>query len=307
MTHLPFTLRQLEIFEALSRSRSFRRTADQFAISQAAVSNHIKALEQELGVPLFVRRIGKPPELSLEGLAFARDLGPFLQSAKKLAQHRRPTIEAATARPFRVYVGLHLLEDYVRPKLDRFFVANPGIELDFVSGTSSPDLLRQIFSDKFDFALFHAIPGNEPDEHCRIIARCRSGVFAHRSLLPDDGHELSIEEVGDLPFVLVNSDAKEDSYAFNRLIAEGVRPSHIVGRAQYYDVVAKLVEGGVGAGYLCESFLHADKRPEIELVRPFDHWRLAVRRSPQLSDSRAVAVEKLLVSCVLEDSRYPAL
>ena len=88
MGGLPFTLRQLEIFDVLSTTRSFRLTAEQFAISQAAVSNHIKALERHLGVALFIRRAGKPPELSLEGLSFAHDLPPFFEAAQKLAEHR---------------------------------------------------------------------------------------------------------------------------------------------------------------------------------------------------------------------------
>jgi DNA-binding transcriptional LysR family regulator len=307
MTNLPFTLRQLEVFEALSRTRSFRLTAEQFAISQAAVSNHIKALEQQLGTPLFVRRAGRPPELSLEGLAFLSDLGPFLEKAKKLAEHRRAAIEKTGSRALRVYVGLHLLENYVRPKLDDFFMANPSIAIDFVSNTSGPEVLRQILCDKFDVALFHAMPGQELDEHCRIVAHCRAGIFAHEKLLPEDGHELSIEELDELPYVFVQADAKDERSPFTGLIAAGIHPSRIVGRAQYYDVVAKLVERGIGASYICESFIQAAKRPEIRLVRPIGHWRLAVRRAPDLRDPGASAVEELLTACVLHDERYPAL
>jgi DNA-binding transcriptional LysR family regulator len=307
MTALPFTLRQLEIFEALSTTRSFRLTAEKFSISQAAVSNHIKALERHLGVQLFIRRAGKPPELSLEGLSFAHDLRPFLETGQKLAEHRRSTIETTGGRAFLVYVGLHLFQNYVRPQLDRIYIAHPDVEFDFVTEVPGPNSLRPVLSDKFDFALFHALPGVTIDEHCRIIAHCRAGIFAHRGLLPFADHDLSIEEVGELPFVIVQADDKTELDPLNQLAKVGVEHPRIVRRAHYYDVLSKLVERGVGAAYICESLIKAEERPEIDLVLPCDHWRLAIRRKPSLHDPQAVAIEDLLISCVLDDARYPAV
>ncbi len=306
MTGLPFTLRQLEIFEILSTTRSFRLTAEQFAISQAAVSNHIKALERHLGVPLFIRRAGKAPELSLEGLAFTRDLHPFLETAQKLAAHRRSAIQTTGGRAFKIYVGLHLLEEYVRPKLDRFYIAYPDIEIDFVSGVPSSEKLRQILGDKFDVALFHAPRGLTLDEHCRVIARCRAGIFAHRELLPVAHKKMSIEEVGELPYVMVHPD-KEEPDPISQLAAVGIDHPRIVQRAHFYDVLAKLVERGVGASYICESFIKAEKRQDVELILPSEDWRLAVRHKPALTDPQALDIETLLISCVLDDGRYPAV
>ena len=307
MAGLPFTLRQLEIFEVLSTTRSFRRTAEQFAVSQAAVSNHIKALEQCLGVALFIRRAGRPPELSLEGLAFAHDLPQFFEAAKKLAKHRRPAIQTTGERTFLVYVGLHLFQNYVRPQLDRIYVAHPNVEFDFVTEVPGPSSLRPVLSDKFDFALFHALPAVTIDEHCRIIARCRAGVFAHRELLPPSSHHMSVEELGELPYVIAQPDNKDDPDPLMQLAGIGVDHPRVVRREHYYDVLARLVEVGVGASYLCESLIEAEKRQEVELVWPSEDWRLAIRRKPSLSDPEALAIEDLLVSCVLDDARYPAL
>ncbi len=307
MTALPFTLRQLEIFEALSTSRSFRRTAEQFAVSQAAVSNHIKALERHLGVALFVRRPGRPPTLSLHGQSFAHDLVPFFETARKLAEHRRPTVQTSGARAVTVYIGLHLFQQYIRPQMDRIYIAHPDVEFDFVTKIPGTDSLRAVLSDKFDFALFHALPGVDVDEHCRVIAHCRAGIFAHRGLLPTDGHTMSIEEIGELPFVLAKPAPHDEPDPVARLANFGIAHPRIVRRADFHDVLAKLVERGVGASYLCESNIKVDKRQDVELVLPSENWRLAIRRRPQLSDPQALAIETLLVSCVLDDSRYPAI
>src|SRR5690606_1665767 len=132
MPSLPFTLRQLEVFGSLCASRSFRRTAENLGISQASVSNQMKALEAQLGFALFARRPGQRPTLTGEGMAFFDDLRAFQAAGEALASHRRKEPgEAALQVRYRVLVGQGLLDGYIRTKLDRFFAAHPQIELAF--------------------------------------------------------------------------------------------------------------------------------------------------------------------------------
>lgn len=49
------TLRQLEVFLAIARTRSYRQAAESLHASQPALSQHIRELEGELGVRLFDR------------------------------------------------------------------------------------------------------------------------------------------------------------------------------------------------------------------------------------------------------------
>ena len=77
MANFPFTLRQLEVFSSLCATRSFRRSAEMLGISQASVSNQMKALEDQLGITLFARRPGQRPTLTPEGMAFLDDLRAF--------------------------------------------------------------------------------------------------------------------------------------------------------------------------------------------------------------------------------------
>ena len=85
MPNLPFTLRQLEVFSSLCATRSFRRTAESLGISQASVSNQMKALEEQLGLALFARRPGQRPTLTPEGTAFLDDLRVFQAAGEALA------------------------------------------------------------------------------------------------------------------------------------------------------------------------------------------------------------------------------
>ena len=49
------SLNAMRAFEAAARHLSFTRAADELNVTQAAISHQVKALEEELGVPLFRR------------------------------------------------------------------------------------------------------------------------------------------------------------------------------------------------------------------------------------------------------------
>jgi DNA-binding transcriptional LysR family regulator len=49
------TIRQLEVFIAIARAQSFSRAADRIHLSQPTLSQHMKEIEDELGVHLFIR------------------------------------------------------------------------------------------------------------------------------------------------------------------------------------------------------------------------------------------------------------
>ena len=48
-------LSSLRAFEAAARHLSFSRAADELLITQSAVSHHVRKVEEDLGVSLFVR------------------------------------------------------------------------------------------------------------------------------------------------------------------------------------------------------------------------------------------------------------
>jgi DNA-binding transcriptional LysR family regulator len=60
------TLRQFEVFLAVARARSFRRAAEALHLSQPALSQHVKELEEELGARLF-DRLGRSVVLTEAG------------------------------------------------------------------------------------------------------------------------------------------------------------------------------------------------------------------------------------------------
>ncbi|HJN39559.1 MAG TPA: LysR family transcriptional regulator [Chloroflexota bacterium] len=50
-----YTLRQLQMFEAVARHGSYSRAAEELGVSQPSVSVQVQELEKELGVDVFAR------------------------------------------------------------------------------------------------------------------------------------------------------------------------------------------------------------------------------------------------------------
>lgn len=82
-------LTMLLVFEAAARHLSFKDAAQDLSVSPAAVSHQIKALEAELGTPLFVRK-HRGVELTAHGVGLCQVLSSsFTKISRELENIRR--------------------------------------------------------------------------------------------------------------------------------------------------------------------------------------------------------------------------
>ena len=308
---LPFTLRQLEVFDALQASKSFTTTADEFGISQAAVSQHIQAMEQAVGTALFVRHPGRRPALTPAGQALAQDISDFRRVAEKLASHRRDKLDVSGVAPFRVFVGPVLLELFIKPKIDKFSEAHPNIQLDIESDYVDLDMIDRFTSGPYDLviynhtAAYHSAISADRDRQSRVIASFNAGIFAHRTLIEDVGPVQSPDILGSLPFVLWRPSKGVRIDQRTALERAGIYPNNVVARTQYYEVFLKMVERGVGAGLTSECFLAEESKSDLKLCWPVSPTHLMIRRREGLAtDARLDLVEQFMVSSIVQDVRF---
>lgn len=80
-----FSLRQIELFIAVSHSRTLIEVANQYKMSQSAVSMALKELENHLDEKLF-ERIGKKLVLNERGRHFLKEVHPLFIELKDLHQ-----------------------------------------------------------------------------------------------------------------------------------------------------------------------------------------------------------------------------
>ncbi|MBO9516621.1 MAG: LysR family transcriptional regulator [Porphyrobacter sp.] len=305
MPAFPFTLRQLEVFANLCGTRSFRRSAESLGISQASVSNQMKTLEDQLGVALFVRRPGQRPTLTPEGMAFLDDLRTFQAAGEALAGHRRRgDADELSAIRFRVLVGQGLLDNYIRPRLDRFFASHPQIELTFEAHPPSKELARDVEDGRFDFGMIHQRADRPVELHLRQLALVRGGIYGHRKFAEGRQLPLSSEVVNMLPFIMPLAASAQEREILRLFERYGITPRRVIGHTQYYDVMAAMLERGVGVASFADSILPPEMRNEVILLHPLENWRLLWYRKDAGVDPRCNAVEAFLFSSVLQNPDY---
>ena len=118
------SLSALRAFEAAARLRSFKNAADELAVTATAISHRVRTLEQELGGPLFVRKV-RAVELTPQGLTlFAAVRDGFDTIASGFERLRAPERQSVTLSATPAFAAKWLL-----PRLAAFQALHPGIDL----------------------------------------------------------------------------------------------------------------------------------------------------------------------------------
>jgi DNA-binding transcriptional LysR family regulator len=117
-------LRKLRYFVAVADKLHFGRAADELHIAQPVLSRQIRALEKDLGAPLFTRD-SHGVALTDAGRQLVADAGPLLASAQA-ARHR---VTAAALGSRRLMVGFRA-GIAVTPAVHQFATRHPDVRVD---------------------------------------------------------------------------------------------------------------------------------------------------------------------------------
>lgn len=153
-------LEYYKVFYYVVRYRSLTAAAEHLAISQPAVSQSVKMLENAVGARLFVRT-SKGVELTAEGELLAGYVSKGYEQIelgeKKLAQMLNLEIGE-------LHIGASdmTLRFYLLPYLERFHEQYPGVKV-MVSNATTPETLHSLAEGKIDFGVvstpFDDMPG----------------------------------------------------------------------------------------------------------------------------------------------------
>jgi LysR family glycine cleavage system transcriptional activator len=119
------SLNALRAFEAAARNKSFTLAAQELFVSHAAISRHIRDLEDWLGVELF-KRTGRGVALTEAGARYGRELTPLFD---RLAGATREVMSVGALRSLKVSVEPSIASRWLVPRLGRFNELHPDIEL----------------------------------------------------------------------------------------------------------------------------------------------------------------------------------
>lgn len=240
-------IRQLEYFVAVSEHLSFTKAAQQFFVSQSAITLQIKALEEELGVPLFIRD-NRHVSLTPAGTSFLADAQAILRRADDAIERAR---RASTG--FTGHLNIGFVKGYEQSELpailEKFHISYPNIALHMVRDNVA-ELYDGILNQSLDFVwnLFYSAE-SLPDVSLHVIHKYPLYAVMHAS--HPLAHRASIKRSELKGYPNVRTKAMASRYGESEFITDVFIHSGFLPNVQYEsdDIEISILAAAAGLGY----------------------------------------------------------
>ena len=157
--------RQIEYFLTVAEELNFTKAAERMYVSQTAVTQQIKALEEQMGVKLF-SRTKKRVELTPAGEVFRTEARQILEHIESAFAHARDASEGmvgAVEAGFTNYAGNLLFTNHIQEFHQRY----PNVQIHFHSDNPSV-LLERLKTGELDI-IFTPIFDESVYEGCKML------------------------------------------------------------------------------------------------------------------------------------------
>ena len=247
-------LLQLEYFYAVAQNQHMTRTAEQLHIAQPSLTQSIRRLEKELGVPLFYRS-GRNIALTTYGEALQNALTPVLKTL-----HQIPTQlqQMALEREKTIRLNVLAASTLVTQALISYKKDHAGLHFRLIQNSQCEDADITVFTrenfqiptdtkeryELFKERIFLAVPHNSPYASEESV---RLQDFAHEDFISLSGSR-SIRTICD------------------RYCMQAGFVPHIIYESDSPDTVKNLIASGLGVGFWPHYTWGMDSMEQIRLL-----------------------------------------
>ena len=263
---------QLKYFVAAAEERSFTKAAEQYYISQTAVTQQIHLLEEALGCTLFDRGT-RPVSLTPAGKSFLLDAKAILERMSRAAERVH---DASTGLTGTLRVGY--VRGYERSDLSvlmrRFHQQNGNVLITFYR-CSSDTLAAGLLHQKYDiiFTWDSTNLRTQKGVTCRTVEKAGLVVALYAGHPLAQRRQLRRRELRGESILYMSPDAAEDSYGdalFMHLYqAAGYKPNILFRSADTESILMMVAaEEGISIlpDYCTDKLYHADNLVFVPLV-----------------------------------------
>jgi DNA-binding transcriptional LysR family regulator len=244
-------LRQLRTLVAIAEQGSFTAAGNAVGLSHSAISLHVKALEQELGV-LLVDRARRPPRLTARGAALveqARRMAALVDEIRALGSDE--VLAGSLAVGVVPTAMVHLLP----PALARLRALHPKLAIQVRTGLSS-ELAQAVRMAEIDVAVATRPDITPEGLAVHEIAREPLVVIAP----PDTAEDSDAELIAAHPFIWFSRKTWAGQQIERLLHARGLHPREAM-EVDSLEAIEALVAHGLGVSVVPE-------RPRTPLAAP---------------------------------------
>jgi LysR family transcriptional regulator, cys regulon transcriptional activator len=276
---------QLRIIrEAVRREYNLTAVAAALFTSQPGVSKHIKDLEEELGVEIFVRRGKRLTGLTDPGKELAEIVDRLLLEARNI---KRVAEQFASSQTGRLTVATtHTQARYALPGVvAQFRALYPGVHLAFHQGGPT-EIVALLKAGSADIGIATEALEDEPLLQTFPYYQWRHAVIAPRGHALAGRADLSLADLAEYPIITYH-EGFTGRPKIDRAFAEAGLSPDIVMSALDADVIKTYVELGLGIGIIAPIAYDARRDTGLVLLQapeeiPPSTALIAVRRGHYL-------------------------
>ena len=241
------------VFYTVAKCGSLTKAAEELYISQPAVSQSIKQLENQLGVSLF-NRTHRGMELSAQGgkLIFKeveRALGLLYAAENRLVQ-----IKTSATGTIRIGASDTIFEYFLADKIVEFHAQFPAVKIELMADFT-PDTIEKLKANRCDVA-FVNLPISVDSEELELRGNCMrlNDIFIAGEKFKELAEgTVSISQLEKYPLILMDKNTVSRRSLDNFFASLGVnlQPSIEVGS---WDLMKRLVVSGMGIGIIPKQY-----------------------------------------------------
>lgn len=277
------TLRQLEVFEAIARLKSFTRAAEELFLTQPTASMQIKKLADDIGLPLF-EQVGKKIYLTDAGQELYQTcLGVF----EHLARFEMIVSDMKGLKAGKLRLAVVTTAKYFTPRLlGAFCQKYPGIEV-ALKVTNHERVLERLINNQDDLYILGRLP-EEVDAVAEAFLDNPLVVLASANHPLANTKQISVKRICEEPFIL-REPGSGTRRATERFFSEHNLKLKVRMELGSNEAIKQAIIGGLGISVLSRHTLALDA-PMGQLTVldvqgfPIDrHWYYAYSSGKQLS------------------------
>ena len=238
---------RLKVFRCVAHHLNFSRAAEELLLTQPAVTQQIKALEEECGVPLFDRS-GGHVTLTPGGQA----LLPYAEKLKIISDEALAAVAGASGRNAgQLAIGAsQTIGQYLLPNLVAGFLReNPRVTVTAMSGNTD-EMLEALISHRIQLALIEG-PALRKDLHVEPFMEDHMVLVVHASHEWAD-NEIDVSMLKDAPLLMREFGSGSRRVVENALTKAGIKKKELNTRMELDSTEGLLsaVEAGLGVTFV---------------------------------------------------------
>lgn len=278
------TLRQLALFEAVAQHLSFTRAAQEFHLSQPAVSMQVRQLEENVGLPLF-DKLGKKIQLTEAGeelYYYSQKISRELQEAGEVMEE----LKGVQRGHLRISVAT-TANHFATRTLAAFISAHQGTRFS-LDVTNRKKLLEQLANSETDLVIMGEPPMDESLESIPFMENPLVAIASAAHVLAGKTEPIPVARIARENFV-VREAASGTRAAMERFFKSHNLPLHAGIEMTSNEAIKHAVEAGLGLGIVSVHTLELELETRrlvvlnVEDLPIMRHWYIVQRKGKRLS------------------------